>query len=52
MVLKSLSPNIINDEISNIIEMIPLIKKYNNINQNKYMLPIILRLQEYHSVLR
>lgn len=37
MVLKSLSPNIINDEISNIIEMIPLIKKYNNINQNKYI---------------
>lgn len=37
MVLKSLSPNIINDEVSNIIEMIPLIKKYNNINQNKYI---------------
>ena len=37
MVLKSLSPNIINDEISNIIEIIKLIKKYNNINQNKYI---------------
>ena len=37
MALKSLSPNIINDEISNIIETIPLIKKYNNINQNKYI---------------
>lgn len=37
MVLKSLSPNIVNDEVSNIIEMIPLIKKYNNINQNKYI---------------